>query len=138
VLAVIRNSGGELDQDKRTVDFLQDSRQAPTSDRVHNESKPDGYLVPKDRKKVERDEEKENLRWADVALSMSVFPLVLTSCEYKRKDGHCDLGDVRVHLRLKYPVLGLLLILGRAKVPVELATRHARRSTSSRLIWHDH
>ena len=58
--------------------------------------------------------------------------------EYKREDGSNDLDDVRIHPGISYRVLGSLLILERAKVLVELTTRHGRRSASPSLIWHHH
>jgi hypothetical protein len=88
VVAIVANSGGKLKEDKRTVDFLPNPSRALTSAERHNESRPDGYLVLKD-------EEKEDILWADIALS----------CEYKRKDGGDDLDDVRIHQRLSYRLL---------------------------------
>jgi len=129
VAAIAANSGGKLNEDKRTVDFLQNPSLAPTSAERRNESRPDGYLVFKDRVNVTSDDgRREAIFWADIALS----------CEYKRKDGVDDLDDVRIHQGLCYRLLGSLPILGRAKVLVELATRHARRSTSPSLVWHHH
>jgi hypothetical protein len=85
VVAIITNSGGKLKEDKRTVDFLQNPSRAPTSAERHNESRPDGYFVLKHRdKEMLKDGEKEDILWADIALS----------CEYKRKDGGDDLDDV--------------------------------------------
>jgi hypothetical protein len=124
VLAIIANSDGKLKEDNRTVDFLQNPSQIPSSaerDDDTQESRPDGYLVSKDAKK-------EDILWADIVLS----------CEYKREDGDGDLDDVCIHQGL-YRVLGsLLLMLECAKVPVELATCHGRRSASSSLVWHHH
>ena len=83
VVAIVGNSGGKLKEDNRTVDFLQNTSQTPTSaerDDEPHESRPDGYLVLKDAKK-------EGILWADVAVS----------CEYKREDGDSDLDDVRIH-----------------------------------------
>jgi hypothetical protein len=97
VLAIVANSGGKLKEDNRTVDFLQNPSQTPTSaerdDETH-ESRPDGYLVLKDAKK-------EDILWADIALS----------CEYKREDGDGDLDDVCIHQGLWYCVLGSLLLI---------------------------
>ena len=85
VVAIVANSGGKLKEDNRTVDFLQNTSQTPTSaerDDEPHESRPDGYLVLKDAKK-------EDILWAasDIAVS----------CEYKREDGDSDLDDVRIH-----------------------------------------
>jgi hypothetical protein len=83
VVAIIANSGGKLKKDMCTVDFLQNPSRAPTSAERHNGSRPDGYLMLKDRiKEIFKD---ETIFWADIALS----------CEYKRKDGSDDLDDVR-------------------------------------------
>jgi hypothetical protein len=88
VAAIVANSGGNLKEDNRTVDFLQNPSQTPISADRRNESRPDGYLVLKDRtKKLAKDGRKEDILWADIALS----------CEYKRKDGVDDLDDVRIH-----------------------------------------
>ena len=80
MVAIVANSGGKLKEDNRTLDFLHNPSQAPTSDERHNESKPDSFLVLKDGIK-------EDILWADIALS----------CEYKRKDGGDDIDDVRIH-----------------------------------------
>ena len=85
VEVIVANSGGKL---KSTVDFLQNPSRAPTSAERHNETRPDGYLVLKDRnKKLTKDGKNEDILWADVALS----------CEYKRKDGVEELDDVCIH-----------------------------------------
>jgi hypothetical protein len=85
--AIVANSGGKLQEDKRTVDFLQNPSQAPTSADRRNESRPDGYLVLKDRiKQMPKDGKKEDILWADIALS----------CEYKRIDEYDDLDNVRI------------------------------------------
>ena len=87
--AVAANSGGRLKEKNRTVDFLQNPSRAPTSADRCNESRPDGYLVPKDRnKEMSKERKSEDILWADIALS----------CEYKRKDGDMDLlDDVCIH-----------------------------------------
>ena len=57
VVAIVANSGGNLKEDNRTVDFLQNTSQTPTSAETHDEtheSRPDGYLVLKDAKKEDR------------------------------------------------------------------------------------
>jgi hypothetical protein len=120
VEAIIANS--DRTKDDRSVDFLQNPTRVPISAERHNLSRPDGYLVLKDRN------EKESLRWADIVLS----------CEYKRKEGIDDLDDVRIHQGHRRSVLGSPLTLGRAKMLVEFATRHARRSAPSSYIWYDH
>jgi hypothetical protein len=51
VAAVAANSGGRLKEENRTVDFLQNPSRAPTSADRCNESRPDGYMVLKDRNK---------------------------------------------------------------------------------------
>ena len=85
VEVIVANSGGKL---MSTVDFLQNPNQAPTSAERHNESRPDGYLVLKDRnKKRTKYGKNEDILWADIALS----------CEYKRKDGVDELDDARIH-----------------------------------------
>jgi hypothetical protein len=87
VLAIATNSGGKLADHKRTVDFLQNPSRAPTSDERRNKSRPDCYLVLKDRhKRMSKDGKKENILWADIALS----------CEYKRNDTCFDLNDVGI------------------------------------------
>jgi hypothetical protein len=88
VVAIVANSGGKLEEENRTVDFLQNPSLAPTSAERRNESRPDGYLVLKNRnKEMSKDGKKEDILWVDIALS----------CEYKRKDGVDDLDDVRFH-----------------------------------------
>jgi hypothetical protein len=88
VVAIVADSDGKLKEDMRTVDFLQNPSQVTTSADRHNESRPDGYLVLKDRtKEMLKDGEKEDICWADIALS----------CEYKREDGGNDSDDVRIH-----------------------------------------
>jgi hypothetical protein len=88
VLAIVTSSGGKLKDDERTVDFLQNPSRAPTSAERRNKSRPDGYLVLKDRnKKMSKDGKKEDVHWADIALS----------CEYNRDDTWFDLNDVGIH-----------------------------------------
>jgi hypothetical protein len=86
--AIVSNSDGKLEEDKRTVDLLQNPSRAPLAER-DNESRPDGYLVLKNRDKVIKDGEKEDIRWADIALS----------CEYKWENDDDDIGMdvVRIH-----------------------------------------
>ena len=87
VVAIVANSGGNLKKENRTIDFLQNPSRAPTSTERRNESRPDGYFVRKDRVSLTKDGTREDILWADIALS----------CEYKKKDGHEDLDDVRTH-----------------------------------------
>ena len=76
VVAIAANSGGKLDEDKCTVDFLQNPSRVSLTER-DNKSRPDGYLVLKNRDKVMlKGGEKEGIHWADIALS----------CEYKWED----------------------------------------------------
>lgn len=69
-----------LATDNCLVEFLHNPTMAPTSVERHNMTRPDGYLVLKDR-------DKKLVSWADVLLS----------CEYKPKDGPKYLDDVRIH-----------------------------------------
>jgi len=80
VAAIIANSDGKLNEDMRTVDFMQNPRPVPTSAERRSKSRPDGYLALKDR-------ESGDIHWADIVLS----------CEYKRKDEDDNLDDVRIH-----------------------------------------
>ena len=87
VRAIIANSSGQVGQDRITVDFLQDPNRAPISVGVYRESKPDGYMVLKNRNTVGED---ERIHWAHIALT----------CEYKRSDAETFLDDARIHQRL--------------------------------------
>jgi hypothetical protein len=88
VVAVAANSGGRLREENRTVDFLHNPSLAPTSIEARNESKPDGYLVLKDRnKRMSTDSRGEDILWADIALS----------CKYNWKNDDEDLYDVCIH-----------------------------------------
>jgi hypothetical protein len=78
--AIIMNSNSTLTARDRSVDFLQNPTMAPTSSERHNASRPDGYLLVKDRALVER------VSWADILLS----------CEYKREEGPEELDDVSI------------------------------------------
>ena len=80
VEAIIANSHAKLTKHDRSIDFLQNPNRAPTSTERHNASRPDGYLLVKNRKPGP-------VLWADVVLS----------CEYKRKDGDEELDDVSIH-----------------------------------------
>jgi len=82
-------------------------------------------MVIKDRNKEMSKDGNKDILWADIALS----------CEYNQNGGGDDQDYVRIHRGLR---ARLTSHIGRAKVLVELATRHARRSASSSLIWHDH
>ena len=85
VVAVAANSGGRLREEARKVDFLQNPSPVPESAHRRNGSRPDGYLVLKDRNKgMSEDWKREDTPWADIVLS----------CEYKRKDGRHELCDV--------------------------------------------
>ena len=88
MLAIIANSGGQLNDLERTIDFLQNPTRSPSSAVRRNESRPDGYFVLRNRdKKTSKDGKGEDILWSDIALS----------CEYKRGDGSDDLNDVRIH-----------------------------------------
>ena len=88
MLAIVTSSGGKLADHKRTVDFLQNPSQAPTSGDRGNKSRPDGYLVLRDRHKMmSKDGKEENILWGDIALS----------CEHKRNDTWFDINDVGIH-----------------------------------------
>jgi hypothetical protein len=87
VAAIAANSRGNLSEENRTIDFLQNPSLAPTSAERVNENRPDGYFVLKHRNKVWSKDGKEIIHWADIALS----------CEYKRNDSDADLDDVRIH-----------------------------------------
>jgi hypothetical protein len=52
VVAIVANSGGNLNEHERAVDLLQNPSRALTLAERRNESRPDGYLVLKDREKV--------------------------------------------------------------------------------------
>lgn len=79
VEAIIANSQAKLTERDRSTDYLQNPNRAPTSTERHNASRPDGFLLLKDRNQGA-------LSWADVAVS----------CEYKRKDGDDELDDARI------------------------------------------
>jgi hypothetical protein len=84
VAAVIKNSPSNLTDKNCSIDFLQNPTMAPKSAERHNASRPDGYMLVKDRSQL------ETVSWADIVLS----------CEYKRKEGDEDLDDVTMHLGL--------------------------------------
>jgi hypothetical protein len=67
---IVANSQSKLTKGDRSTDFVQNPSRAPTSAERHNASRPDGYLLVKDRK--------------------------VLSCEYKRKDGDEELDDVSI------------------------------------------
>ena len=94
VIAIIANSGGKLKEDNITVDFLLNPSPAPTSAERHKRSRPDGYLVLKDRSKVmSKGGRKDDILWGDIVLSW----------EYKRKGGVNELDDVRIHQGHRVP-----------------------------------
>jgi hypothetical protein len=76
--AIIANSNSKLTADNCSVDFLQNPYMAPESTHRHNATKPDGYILVKDRLKS------KSVSWVDIVLS----------CEYKRKGGVDDFVDV--------------------------------------------
>lgn len=90
VTAVIENSGGQLKEDDRTTDFLQNPDQAPTSVLRCSKHRPDGYFVLKDRQNT------DGIFWADIVLS----------CEYKLVNSEESLDDVCIHRGLCHRVLG--------------------------------
>ncbi|KAF9507779.1 hypothetical protein BS47DRAFT_1385014 [Hydnum rufescens UP504] len=75
VTAIITTS--ELTTDNCSVEIVQNPSRAPTSAERYNATRPDGYLLLKDRS------DRAGVSWADIALS----------CEYKRGDGTNDLDD---------------------------------------------
>jgi hypothetical protein len=80
VKAIVATSGSvKRTEGDRSVDYIQNPNRAPTLSERHNASRPDGYLVLKDRK--------EDIQWADIALS----------CEFKQEDGNDERDDVRIH-----------------------------------------
>lgn len=79
VEAIIVNSQAKLTERDRSTDYLQNPNRAPMSTKRHNASRPDGFLLLKDRNQGA-------LSWADVAVL----------CEYKRKDGDDELDDARI------------------------------------------
>jgi hypothetical protein len=90
VAAIVANLGGKLNEDKRTVDFLQNLSWAPILAERRNKSRPDGYLVLKDSgKEMSKNGKEKDILWADIVLS----------CKCKRNDGgdDLDLDDVRIH-----------------------------------------
>jgi len=70
VAAIVANSDSKLTVDDCTLELEQNPSMAPTSADRYNASRPDGYLVVKDR----FDANGKTPSWADIALS----------CEYKR------------------------------------------------------
>jgi hypothetical protein len=81
VEAIIANSDSKLTASDCSVDFLQNPTMAPMSSDRHNATRPDGYLLVKDRL------QERTVSWADVLLS----------CEYKREEGDEELDDVSIH-----------------------------------------
>ena len=76
--AIIANS--ELTTTSMLVKFLHRPTLPPRSSASRNVTRPDGYLVLKERA------QEKNISWADISLS----------CEYKRNDGEADLYDVSI------------------------------------------
>ena len=75
---IITNS--KLTSDNCLIEFLQNPAMVPELIERHNMTRPDGYLVLKDRR------EGDAVSWADILLS----------CEYKRKDKLEDSDDVSI------------------------------------------
>lgn len=80
--AIIKHSDTDLTEDCCSIDFLQNPNGTPKSEDRHNISRPDGYLLVKDRL------DKHAVSWADVVLS----------CEYKKQGGDEQLDDVSLLL----------------------------------------
>jgi hypothetical protein len=78
------------------IDFSQNPNMAPKSADRHNATRPDGYLLIKDRLQP------GTVSWADVVLS----------CEYKLKDGAEELDDVSICAGIGDIVQHLCLALG--------------------------
>ncbi|KIM74927.1 hypothetical protein PILCRDRAFT_92352 [Piloderma croceum F 1598] len=77
VATVIKNSTSNLTAKSCLINFLQNPTMAPKSADRHNASRPDGYMLVKDRLQG------ETVPWADVVLS----------CEYKQKEGDKNLDN---------------------------------------------
>jgi hypothetical protein len=114
VAAVISNSDLKLTADDCSLELEQNPSMAPTSADRYNATRPDGYLVVKDRLDVNG-----NIpSWADIDLS----------CECKQKDGSDELDDASI-LRELWDAMGYLRFpLGRAEVSMKYATCNERRS----------
>jgi hypothetical protein len=80
--AIIANSDSKLTAVDWSTEFVQNPSRAPTSADRYNATRPDGYLLVKDRV----DMSGNIVSWADIALS----------CEYKRKDGTDELDDASI------------------------------------------
>ena len=76
--AIIKHSDPDLTKDRCSIDFLQNPNGTPKSEDRHNSSRPDGYLLVKNRL------EEHTVSWADVVLS----------CEYKKQGSDEQLDDV--------------------------------------------
>jgi len=87
VNAIIKHS--DLTDSRCSIDFLQNPNSAPKSAERHTATKPDGYLLVKDRL------EQGVVSWADVVLS----------CEYKKEGGDEQLDDVRLTQKHRYHVM---------------------------------
>jgi len=79
VEAIIATSNSRLTSDDCTIDFVQNPSMAPMSADRTNATRPDGYMLMKNRQKGGKSES-----WSDVVLSS----------EYKPKDGDEQLDDV--------------------------------------------
>jgi hypothetical protein len=82
VTAIIEDSNLNFTARDCALDFLQNPNITPKSSDRGNTSKPDGYLLMKDRVREDK------VSWADVVLS----------CEYKREGGVEELDDVSITL----------------------------------------
>jgi hypothetical protein len=80
--AIIANSKSKL---TCSVEFVQNPSKAPKSVDKYGATRPDGYMLVKDRL------DKQNVSWGDVVLS----------CEYKRKDRIKDLNDACILRELR-------------------------------------
>jgi hypothetical protein len=76
--AIIKHSDTDLTEDCCLINFLQNPNGTLKLEDRHNSSRPDGYLLVKDRL------DKHAVSWADVVLS----------CEYKKQGGNEQLDDV--------------------------------------------
>jgi hypothetical protein len=78
--AVIMSSSSKLTVDDCSIELVHNPSIAPMSADRYNATRPDGYLLVKDRLGG------VNISWADVVLS----------CEYKWKDGIEELDDASI------------------------------------------
>ncbi|KAF9513153.1 hypothetical protein BS47DRAFT_1362609 [Hydnum rufescens UP504] len=90
ITAIIVNT--KLTTDEWSVELVQNPSRAPTSAERYNTTRPDGYLLLKDRS------DSGSISWADIALS----------CEYKQGDGMKDLDNAKcakVSMEVTYGVM---------------------------------